>query len=181
MNFTADGDGGARCRSDGDGDSGGDTRTRGLGFDGDGDGDGDGMGAEERGLKWSFNANRSKKALDLSCQRNRLRRRWAGAFTRALGRAGLDGKGRVRREMVGSGGSGGARGGLHGTLEVQITRGAGWEEETKVLERMMEGLVGVLVQRARRGAGEETWKGDGDGDWGAEGYVSSAGIARQRS
>lgn len=143
-------------------------------------GDSDELLVEEKGLKWVFNANRSKKALNLSCQRNRLRRQWAGAFTRALRRAGLDGKGRVRSDAgLSRAGKKRRSTGLHGTLEVQITQGAGHGEPTERLDGMMGSLVAVLVQRCRVEAEEERKRRYMNGTRSA-GYSSAAGIARQK-
>lgn len=108
-------------------------------------------------LRWSVSTDISAKVLPLSTQRNRLRRRWAGAITTALHERGLDSHGKrlpQGREVEG-------RPLLAGTMEITVHAGYGFDESADVLAKKSGEVVdallrsGIATQRSpRTGAGD---------------------------
>lgn len=96
-------------------------------------------------LRWMITPNASVKALPLSTQRNRLRRRWAAALRESLKRKGLDNRGRRLASQ------------MHmphtpellGTLEIVIYEGYGFEELTEELVFQTDRII-ECVARARQ-------------------------------
>lgn len=98
-------------------------------------------------LRWRVITNTSSKALPLSTQRNRLRRRWAAAFQQSLKRQGLGHNGKKAASQVNMPHTPE----IAGTLELVIFEGHGFNEAAEELLRQTNHVVQALLK-----AGEGT-------------------------
>lgn len=93
-------------------------------------------------LRWCIIVNTCLKALPLSTQRNRLRRKWASAFRDSLKKQGLDRNGKREAAHIDM---------PHtpevaGTLELVIFQGYGFEESGEELRERTDRVVQALLQ-----------------------------------
>lgn len=93
-------------------------------------------------LRWCIIVNTCLKALPLSTQRNRLRRKWAAAFQDSLKKQGLAKNG--KREMSQAHMPHTPE--LAGTLELVIFHGYGFEEDARELRERTDKVLQALFK-----------------------------------
>lgn len=98
-------------------------------------------------LRWRVITNTSLKALPLSTQRNRLRRRWKAAFQQSLKKQGLARNGKKDASQIHMPHTPE----LAGTLELVIFEGYGFDEDARELTDQTNKVVRELLR-----AGEKT-------------------------